>query len=396
MADPFAELSEEWFRNHGSISDPTAAAEEWRRWLTTRRSDEAKYRKVLELGSGRSIAAICYYCNGRGRKLSDKTWTLLDRMTRALGRVPPEKKQNHKSGPHEQGPRRIALLSELSDIPSPSFHFEVIRSVVRGTSRARVVYPYETSIHELPRSGLSVSLGRILRVYQPDAVVMVRLSPDPESLEILAEDSIPTILVHANRYKYPTKPVLTNIVPDQGKIPDLLRLWANQHIVKPGPQSGDVVVVAMAREEEERWFEPLDGAGGSIRNERIDLVMSALDDHAPVLHTVKDYTARRALDVFEKHPGARAYVCLSDEIAVALRHLRRAAARKRKDRCEIIGFDDSQLAREEGITSIGQSLHVIGERAAGKFDEWFRRRSDRQNPWDDIFSESKIDAYLKI
>ena len=85
--------------------------------------------------------------------------------------------------------------------------------------------------------------------------------------------------------------------------------------------------------------EALPVAGESIRNERIRLLIDGLKDAGCTTHPieVEDYSASNAWSVIEQCPNADGYVCLSDEIAIGVKHLFWARGEKAADR--ILGFD---------------------------------------------------------
>jgi len=93
---------------------------------------------------------------------------------------------------------------------------------------------------------------------------------------------------------------------------------------------------------------------------------------------VPDYSATNADEVLRKCPHALGYVCLSDEIAVAVKRLLAAAGRRDTD--NVIGFDQSPLATRYGIPSFNQSLEKIGESTWSLFLDFFRRENDASWP----------------
>jgi len=79
---------------------------------------------------------------------------------------------------------------------------------------------------------------------------------------------------------------------------------------------------------------------------------------------VDDYSSRHAFAVWERHPSADAYVCLSDQIAVGIKNLLRCRGHSEEDcRERIVGVDGSPLAREARIASLSQGLEEIGKDA---------------------------------
>ena len=79
--------------------------------------------------------------------------------------------------------------------------------------------------------------------------------------------------------------------------------------------------------------------------------------------TVPGYGFSHALKVWEAHPKADAYVCLSDSLAVGLKHLLQARNRRGNACDRVVGFDGSKLAQDEGVASFSQDLDWVGEQS---------------------------------
>src|ERR1017187_123770 len=95
----FPELTPAWFAQHGNGKmDPQQAFEVWDGFLNSKRppSNEAKFKKVLELAVGVTPGSVGHYLfrqrhNGttvEGRQLGAKTVRDLDIVSEALGRKP--------------------------------------------------------------------------------------------------------------------------------------------------------------------------------------------------------------------------------------------------------------------------------------------------------------------
>jgi DNA-binding LacI/PurR family transcriptional regulator len=394
---PEVEISEAWFRAHGLGGvDPIHAAAEWWSWLDARsRSQEARLRKALELASGLSEAAIRHYRAGRAYKLGSRMLQELDALARLLGRTaPPRARREGVEAGRCRGQRQVALLTPLADLPSQSYHLEVIRGIVAGTSR----HALATALHAVEPDELEPALAGLLRASRPDAVVLLRLTPDPGALDLLARRRVPAVLVHADRYRYPSPPVLAHVIPAQEPIARAIEDWARRIVEPPRRRQrsprieGGVVVVAMPRERPGGHLEPISGIDPSLRNRRIDLVLEGLRDFQPAVAFVADYSFRHAPAVLAAHPDASAFVCLGDELAVALKHLLAATGRDWRDR--VLGFDDSRLAQAEQISSFGQQLERIGAVVADRIGERLRSASgDCTAPWPE-FVEVATDVYL--
>jgi DNA-binding LacI/PurR family transcriptional regulator len=386
--DPFDGLTEDWFRQNG-VTEPEAAFQKWTTWLKRnhKKEDELKRKKVLQFASGLAYGSITHYLSSKTHKLSEWNLRKLEAIDKALGYRPPKRPKRELERP-AGSPTRIALLTELTGLPSPSYHLEVIRALTRATSHGN----YGMALHEVAGS-LSDAVPRLLRAFWPDAAVLLRMTPTGKALGALADYSVPTVLVHADRYEYRSPPVLANIVPGQDTLEPELWKWVKGLLGNPGrpkaaaqkAQEGPVVV-AMPHEgtddnhsDRKPEFPRLTHLEPSIRNERIDSIMDTLAGFEPTLVTVDDYSFRHAKQVFQAHPDAAAYICLCDQIAVGIKHLAEATGQDYSPR--ILGFDDSELAHREGISSIGQQLDMIGQEAISKLSDWFRQMADPGATW---------------
>jgi len=385
IGETFPELSLEWFTQYGSgRKDPQQAFEEWKRFLNSRRkpSNDAKFRKVLELAIGVTPGAVNHYLfrqrdpdpTRKNRKLGPKTIRDLDTVSEALGRKPDVAAAVYVAAP-QRGARRIALLAELSGVPSPRFHLTVLAGIVRAGERTR---NFSVALHEVRPSepDLPGRLARLVRHELPHGIVWFRLTPDGACLKALSGYSanLPVVLVHANRLRYPP-PVIAHVVPRQEPIRSFVEMWAGYLPAFPNKDNRTVVIAAMEPENTQTPpFEPLDPSTPvSIRTERIELIRSgiAAADLSSVVETVEDYGASQAYGLLRKHPDARGYVCLSDEIAVAVKQL--LMARGEETRRRILGFDGSELAQHHGIPSMNQWLPDLGEKVIEPFETWFRQ-----------------------
>jgi len=366
----FWDLNEQWFLDHSAVKDPGAAWQEWRKWLDGSRGSDPwpMFCKLLEKAGGVGRATVQLYLSPNDwTQLGDHTLWDLDYISHKLGvELPPRERVVRRPRPDLRGTRRIALLCDLDCVPSPRFHIEVLRSLVRvGQARHIAV-----SIHALSPGDphFHFSVERIIGLERPEGIIWFRMTPDDLSLGILnLGNRIPAVVVHGALKSYGA-PILGHVFPDQSRIKEDVEQWARTLSEADGG-SKDVVVVAMPREGEGRV---------SIRNQRIDYVHAGLCAAGlqPHLVEVSDYSAANAQNVCRIWPDALGYVCLSDEIAIAVLQLRTAVGKSTEGR--VLGFDNSPLADRHGIPSFSQSLEEIGTCTWGLFTDFFRRTD---NSW---------------
>ena len=244
----------------------------------------------------------------------------------------------------------IALLTDL-DVLSMRFHFELMRSLVyEATTQA-----LELAVHACPRGDIAEVIERLQVRHVPDAYILVRLTPTKAALEVLRQTSTPVVLIHADVLKY-GPPVLAHVVPDQTDVPAGIEKWLEALKKARKVASPEVILIGVPDEEPVRhdWL-PLEAGMHSIRNQRKKLILAALTKYGarPTLVEVKDYSARRALAPFLDHRLADGFVCLSDSLAVAMKHHFIIAGQPWERR--ILGFDNTTLAQDEGISSFDQS-----------------------------------------
>ena len=390
MNDRYRDLDEAWFAVNGT-TDPAAAAALWKKWAREGRAHKACLGKALELATGLSASAIRHYLNNRTYKLSAATLARMDAICRALKIKPPVREARAEEFIRASlMDRKLALLTPMEGVPSLSYYMEVIRSV----TNAATLKNFQATLHEVSLESVSSSIQGIVRHYRPSAMILVRLTPDAQAVQTLAKHAIPTVLIHADRLKYPSLPILGNIVPDQKPMLAFLRSWiagnialqSNEEICNeldlervnleastlPHPglsPSRQVVIVAMPDEPDRLDFDPIEAEPPSLRTQRKKLMLEALKEFNPEIYEVEDYSFRHALNVVRAHPNAMLYLCLSDEIAVGVKHHLEAKGLPTRNR--IIGFDDSSLALKERITSFGQSIPEIGSKALELLSEWF-------------------------
>jgi DNA-binding LacI/PurR family transcriptional regulator len=365
VAPYLARIEAAWFRDHGS-SIPMIALARFNRWRQTRgrrlspisTKDLRRYLiqmlvcavGVKEPTADAYLRGEEYYRKKEGKvrtRFNHQTHAWLDEVTSALGFPVP--RWSYHDIEERPWSGRLAIFTELASLPSQRFHFDLIRAIAHEARENHCL----CSVHEVSRERLAHDIATLMRLFDPDAAILLRLTPDGLCLSAL--DSTPTILVHADRGpcrdQYP--PIVCNIVPDQQSIgPCLMEFLKGPGTVKRAKR-GTTVVASIEMEHKP----------GSIRDERICLVLQALGELglAPRHCIVQDYSFANAIRVFKAFPNASLYVCLSDQLALGIKHCLIASGREYKRR--VVGWDNSeQYAQRENITSFDQGLRQIASK----------------------------------
>lgn len=358
------DINREWFSKYGAI-DPDKAGAELEKFIKDHKDQRGseKYKrlfikKVLHLVTGYSEQQCFFYITGDWEHINEKKVKHLEYLYEELGlpKPIPDKDQEHKrklNGKHhtaglkKTGNKQIALLCDLdiNRIPSPRYQLYVISQFVQ------IGRNYGVALHNVSQAKLEVEISRIAAIFQPHAIVMLRLTPNVKVESLLSKFNLPTILVHADKRKYEF-PILANIVPTQNKeeIKADIREWAQKKLKKMNSNSNKIVFASMEKEIGQ----------GSIRNERIDAILTALrelGDFHVVSCEVDNYSFLEAKTIWNRHKDAIAYVVLSDQLAIALEFL----VREKNPDAEIIGFDNSNWAQKAKISSFDQSLDKTGQ-----------------------------------
>jgi len=396
--DRFPNLNIDWFKEH-SARDPEKAFLQFNTWLSKRQERKpldpeneedhhAFLVEVLAAATGKVEQTARFYLLGKEhdcnvkRNLALTTLRNMDHIAIELGVEVPywPRKQSARGTPGVQ----VAILSELepSAIPSLRYHMRVIHGIVHSDSE----HLFLTALHEVRKSELTIAIEKILRVFSPAAFVLIRLTPSRETIDMLKKEEVPLLLIHADRRKgnyYSSPPVLINIVPDQGHITRDLKKWIREHHSLEDSTKKEIVVVSMKTE----------GSKGSIRDERIKKILNALKP-LPRQHKhvcVDGYSFEHAYAAYDKNRDAALFVCLSDQLAVAIKHLLMASGKDYEGR--VIGFDNSELSKKEQITSFDQGIERVGREISSKLSDFFANKPEHDNKWPH-FEEKKIPVRL--
>ncbi len=354
------DMSEDWFRRYG-LTDPVQAKIEWDAWNAHKgRDEDGCLRCALRLASGLSEKAVRAFHNGEYGHLGADKRELLYAAARSFGAniaAPPDRSLPNTC-------RRVVLLTALAEVPSLSYHVTVLRGIAQAATQRGIT----VSVHDISMgSALSACCEEALHHSHADAAIMLRVTPDKETLAVFERLRVPLILVHADKLNY-EKPVLANIVPDQRFLQEEIRAWAD-HVWATAPPllRAAPIVISLACE----------GTPGSIRDERIRMVKDGLKKYNPQCIEVKDYSFLHASKIYHDHPNALGFICLSDDLAVGMAHLIQAA-RKRPHLERVLGFDNSPLARNAGIASFDQHVDELGGKAISTLVDWFREQAKKR------------------
>jgi DNA-binding LacI/PurR family transcriptional regulator len=348
-----------WFAQAGA-QDPERAVKAWRDWLghaQGKQSDGAKHRKALELATGLSRAAIGFYFTDQ-HQISNETRERLGRLMTSLGArpvLPPPIASRAASRA-----ARVVILAELTNVPSPRFHLDVFAACARALSYRGIA----CALHEVVADAMERSVTRIARDYRPTGAIFLRLTPTTTTSDVLRRYNVPVVLIHAHDHPGYGPPVLANIIPGFNDLAEGVKIW-----VRALPKSRNpIVVVRMSPESRD-----------SVRQKRLDAVILGLEGSQIKEFPVPDYSFRHALKVVTQFPKARAYVCLSDELAVGIKKVLEAKGENPGGR--ILGYDNSRLAELEGISSFGQRIDDTAERAVEILTRWIGNVGETQREW---------------
>lgn len=415
-----ATLDRDWFQLHAA-RDPTIAYLDYAAWMAALRKKKTQpayedpearqlfLRRILEHATGLSATSIRHYIRGEDdpgnaqRTMSIRTLRNLDHITQVLDEDAP--KWARAPRPRGIPGIHIAVLTQLhpSSVPSFSYHMRVLHGIVHSDSD----HLFLTALHEVhQREGdegeeLNKCVRKLVRVFAPDAFVFIRLAPNPNTLRFLARENVPLILVHGDlsdcgkpesAYAYP--PILANVVPDHRFITRDLNKWIDTRLAQfPDIRKKGIGVVSMSQEANPTQ---------TIRNERIRKVLAAVEKRGLLLAhaTVAGYSYEHAYTAYQAQPNAGLYICLSDQIAVGIKHLLMVSAKTNKLRmaCKyrVAGFDDSDLAKREDISSFNQGIDEIGGIITQSLGSFFTEQAGCKVGWPESSGKKAQDVEQKL
>jgi hypothetical protein len=392
MADRFpaipneASIDLEFFRKYG-VSPAETAFREWTAFLQQGRPRSwGKYLKCLAICANVRVPSVKAWRSHQLKRFTNvgrEHVVVFQVVTLALGLDLPRELRIDRPDygrldlGARPGPARVSLFVSFSVVSEP-YHLALMRTLVRHAAESNVLL----SVHDLPWSHpvseeSAQRAGLIVTKYAPDAVILMRLTPSQSFLKEMVFDlkALPVVVIHADRQAYP-HPVLANIVPDHRGLADELGEHVQPVVKARKGKKPSAILIAMPEETEpEEKFSPLAGVPRSIRNDRIAAITAALGGFRVVRTEVPDYSFRHARRILLKHPDADLYLCLSDQLAVSLKHLMLARGVSEEE-ChrKIVGFDGSPLAAQERIASLSQGLEEIGQRVLARLCQFLPTR----------------------
>lgn len=373
-------LNEDFFHAFG-IGPVVKIYDEWKKAEKKHKALRARYVHCLALCNDdtTSVSQVEKWIRSQknpAERVDAQTAEVFRRATEALGDPARVLVKGARVAGYakKHGPTHVAVFLPLA-VASEAYHLEIIRGIVRSADRENVL----PSFHELPgdpdpSEARSEYVRQVVTRFAPAGLIFVRITPDRSLISALTigEHPLPTVLIHADRLKYPA-PVIANVVPDHREVGRALthHLFSRPHIRGRIPQ---FAMVSMPEEPEGGAFPCIDGNSRSIRNDRMRSIQTSFAGWQLTAITVPDYGFRHALDVLKKHPDTDAYICLSDGLAVGLKHLL-VARDPGVNACErIVGFDGSALARNEGVPSFSQHLESVGEKSMARLCQFLAHR----------------------
>jgi DNA-binding LacI/PurR family transcriptional regulator len=384
----FPALTLDFFREH-SFGDPFEAFGHWQAFADQcrRPAEETQYRKCLELALGVSEGEVRNWLSKDAtRAVSWGKAFLFHDVTRALHErgydhpLPRLLAEERVASKRPARATRIALFTRW-EIVSQTFFLETVRGIADACAGSNLSF----SIHPMPDVDQPRTLERELARFEPDGVLMLRVTPEAATVDRLALHRVPLVLIHADRYAYP-QPVLGNVVPDLSGLDQELIRWLKQGCGSLLPRERKAVLLAMPDEPEGRIFPRKPGLCPSLRNERKQRLWRALEafpGKKVKLDRLPDYGFRHAAPAWREHRDADLWVCLSDALAVGIKHLMLAAGEENWHG-RVIGFDNSTLAQEEHIDSFGQELRSAGAKAVDALRAGLARQRAGEARWPDF------------
>lgn len=346
----------DWFEKH-AFANPSAAFEQWSKWLATqpkrRRNDHTFYKKLLAFATDTTDTSVQNYLghthfaeNRKTKSMRESLARQYDDLTLALGWPSPPHRADPPALELEQN--HVALMLDLqpANLPSLSYHMELIKSLTKGGFRHRI----NLSLHHYDSNNLEKSIKTTVYSFLPGHLIFIRRNPDGNLLRVLGAVKVPTLFIHAPEKQdgtpYPP-PIFGNlaIAYDQTLQQEFRRWLQSVPVQHHEPQ----IVIAMMK--------PWDSHRKNLYH-FLQQNICAEGLHAPFCE-VPDYSFRHAPYVYNQYPNAAAYICMSDALAVGLKNLLENTGQVWQRR--ILGFDNSPLAEAESLSSFNQGLDTTGE-----------------------------------
>lgn len=360
-------ITTKWFANNG-IVDPELAFQRWKAWITEKPSRKSNFQvmlnKVLELATDLSDTSVRFYRHKNPtmrKKIGERNAQILDSMMIALDQPLPERTRKVIQNQNNH----IAILTDFSNLPSLYYH----RIVIAGIMGAAEQHNYMVTIHEISSQGLDKTIHKVVLAYRPSGFIIIRHAPQKKALAYLKNESIPTMLINANRgsYQYPLVGNIISLL--QGpKNPELeleLRAWLRAVPLKKKKSTDRKVVLAHMPTKDQH------------RGRRVNFIswVAQSESFQVIPYELQNYRAYNSFHIWDKHRDVDAYILLSDQLGIAMIQILRAAGQRYKQR--VLGFDDSPISKKEKIASFNQSLCSVGSMAVERLLEVLRGKDQR-------------------
>ena len=212
-------IHRDWFQEYG-IVNPDKAIRTWSPWINNQRRRsleiEKYYFKVCELATGKEKIKQYYYQPETKylTRFGETTKKVLDRITLALIKVLPKDsglripEYRKSKGPLNGTFNRLALVTQFTDLSSFPYYFQVVDQVTLHAQKSN----FFVSIHNVTEEDLFRPLDKIVHTFRPSGIILIRRAPDQRTIDLLAEEKIPVMLINADDVEYPT-PIIGNIIP---------------------------------------------------------------------------------------------------------------------------------------------------------------------------------------
>jgi LacI family transcriptional regulator len=227
---------------------------------------------------------------------------------------------------------------------------ERLRGVVGALDGSRydlVLYNVESALHR--NDHFATLSGRD----RADGLLVMSLQPPEGALERLQRRGVPVVLLDAPGELAPS--VRIDDVDGGRRATRHLVDLGHTRIGFIGGEPENPLGFSPSRAREEGFRESMAAAGLAVRSDDIT--------HLPYVH---DLNAEVGVQLLDRPAGDRptAVFAASDDLALGVLDAARELDLRVPDDVSVVGFDDLEIARYVGLTTVRQPLHDMGRRAA--------------------------------